>query len=97
MTLPFIMFTPPNAKQTALEMREITPEDKAWYKENNIKVSMEEIPTGEIVIYADYGAKTEDDEPDEMLYIVPKGEKCKESMSKLRAKIEAVIGKPMVH
>ena len=88
MSYPFTLYQRPDGRKSEHEMVNITPEDEAWYRENNIIVSMEEIAPQMFAIYAQY-SETEG-EPDEITYIVPAGESCVLSMSKIRAKIEAI-------
>ena len=82
------LYKRPDGRKTEHELKNITPEDEVWYRENNIIVSMEEIAPNVITIFAEYG-ETEG-EPDEITYIVPTGERCVLSMAKIRAKIEAI-------
>ena len=88
MSYPFTLYKRPDGRKTEYEMVNIKPEDEEWYRENNIIVGMEEIAPEVITIYAQYG-ETEG-EPDEITYIVPAGECCALSMTKIRAKIEAI-------
>lgn len=88
MTYPFTLYQRPDGRKSEHEIKHITPEDEAWYRENNIIVGMEEIAPDVITIYAQY-SETEG-EPDEITYIVPAGERCVLSMAKIRAKIEAI-------
>ena len=88
MSYPFTLYQRPDGHKTEHEMEHITPEDEAWYRENNIIVSMEEIAPNVITIFAEYGET--DGEPDEITYIVPSGERCVQSMAKIRARIEAI-------
>ena len=88
MSYPFTLYQRPDGRKSEHEMEHITPEDEAWYRENNITVSMEEIAPNVITIFAEYG-ETEG-EPDEITYIVPTGERCVLSMAKIRARIEAL-------
>ena len=87
MSYPFTLYHRPDGCKTEHELENITPEDEVWYRENNIIVSMEEIAPNVITIFAEYG-ETEG-EPDEITYIVPTGERCVQSMAKIRARIEA--------
>ena len=88
MSYPFALYHRPDGRKTEHELENITPEDEAWYRENNIIVSMEEIAPNVITIFAEYG-ETEG-EPDEITYIVPAKESCEVSMAKVRARIEAI-------
>ena len=87
MSLTFTIYRRPNGRKTEHEMTHIEPEDEAWYKKNNIKVGMEETLLG-MVVYAEYGET--DGKPDEITYIVPSGETCQVSMSKIRKRIEEI-------
>ena len=88
MSYPFILYHRPNGRKSEHEMNNITSEDEAWYRENNIIVGIEEIAPEVVAVYAQYG-ETEG-EPDEITYIVPAGECCVLSMAKIRARIEAI-------
>lgn len=88
MSLTFTVYHRPNGRKTEHEMTHIEPEDEAWYKENNIKVSTEQISDDNIFLYAEYGET--DGEPDEITYIVPSGETCQVSMAKIRKQIEEI-------
>ena len=88
MSYPFALYHRPDGRKTEHELENITPEDEAWYRENNIIVSMEEIAPNVITIFAEYG-ETEG-EPDEITYIVPTKKSCEVSMAKVRARIEAL-------
>ncbi len=88
MPLPITIYQRPNGKRIEAVMQKVTDEDAAWYKEHNIKVGMEQITETQIAIYAEYGET--DGEPDEITYVVPKGETCEEAMSKIRTKIEKI-------
>ena len=88
MSYPITLYHRPDGRTTEHEMVNISPEDEAWYRGNNIIVGMEEIAPEVVTIYAQYG-ETEG-EPDEITYIVPAGERCVLSMAKIRARIEAI-------
>ena len=88
MSYPFTLYQRPDGRKSEYEMEHITPEDEAWYRENNIIVSMEEIAPNVITIFTEYG-ETEG-EPDEITYIVPTKESCEVSITKVRARIEAL-------
>lgn len=82
MAYPFIEFVRPNGEQRPGVMTLIKPADEDWLRENNVKISLEDLGIG-ICIYADYGAKDSDGEPDEHMLIVPRSGDCKSSMSLL--------------
>ena len=88
MSYPITLYHRPDGRKSEHKMMNISPEDEAWYRENNIIVGMEEIAPEVITIYAQY-SETEG-EPDEITYIVPAREGCVLSMSKIRARIEAI-------
>jgi hypothetical protein len=89
MGLSATIYKRPHGQQIEVTMSNITPEDEEWYRSNNIKVGFEEITLEQLVIYAEYGET--DEESDEIIYLVPSGEECIVSMSKIRTKIEGII------
>jgi hypothetical protein len=82
------MYARPNGRKSEHEMTNILPEDETYFRSKNVKISMEELTTGQITVYADYGAKLEDGEPDEIVLVIPAGISCEEAMSRIRRKIE---------
>lgn len=88
MSYPFTVYQRPNGHKTEHEMRHINQEDEDYFRENNIKIGMENIedPNETIIVYAEYGETNE--EPDELTYIVPKGQTCFEAMANIHAEIK---------
>jgi hypothetical protein len=88
--IPATLFIPPNGKTREIELLNVSEEDSAFFNDNEYAVSLEEIE-GQFVIYVDIGLETEEGEPDEEIYIVPPGEECDVSFSKIRSQIETKL------
>jgi hypothetical protein len=81
MSYPFTLFMRPNGHQTELEMTNIRPEDEAFLREHDVKISMEDCGVF-TTIWADDGTVFEDDPttPNEIIYIVRGRETCEDAM-----------------
>lgn len=83
------LYQRPNGKQSVIELTEITKEDADYFNKNNFRISLE--PQGDgtdnIIIYADYGKKDPDGEPEEII-IFSRGRECTECMTELRQLVE---------
>lgn len=88
MSYPFTLFERPNGRKSEHEMENILPEEEKFFRDHGVKISIEELTTGQTVVYADYGAVLEDGTPDEIVFIVQVGMTCEVAMSLLRQKIE---------
>ncbi len=88
MSIEAILFIPPNGQQQVIQVTQISPDDEAWFKDNNAKLSMEEIP-GHTVVYADIGLVCEG-EPEEAIEL-SKGRTCIETMAALRKQCEGML------
>lgn len=88
--IPATLFIPPNGKTREIEIQNVSEEDSKFFTDNEYRVSMEEL-NEQFVIYVDIGLETEDGEPDEEIYIVPPGEECEVSFSKIRTQIETKL------
>lgn len=75
--------------QEVVSVTNIHPKDEKYFKENNLKVSMEMLRTGDIVLYSETGVLVED-EPLEEMYISKEGESCFEAFWNLRKQVERV-------
>lgn len=90
MPIQATVFVPPNGRQETIMVQEINDDDANWFIGHNVKLSMEQLQTGVFVLYADYGAKTEDGDPDEIIVLGTKG--CREMMTELRIKTQKAKG-----
>lgn len=72
----------PNGRKAEIQCKNVYPADEHYFITNNIKLSMEELSTGEIVVYAHYG--NDDDELIEFAGI----KTCEETLSVLRKRLE---------
>lgn len=86
------LYQRPNGKQSVIELTEITKEDADYFNKNNFRISLE--PQGDgtdnIIIYADYGKKDPDGEPEEII-IFSRGRECTECMTELRQLVESQL------
>lgn len=80
-TLTVKYFTRPNGHVKEIEMSNIYPEDIEYFQKNNITVSMEELSTGDVVVYACEGFDIL--EENEVMALA-KGRSCQETMKELR-------------
>lgn len=80
----------PNGNTSVIEVTNILPEDEAWFKFNNVKVSMEEV-AGQFVLYGDCGVTNEYGEPAEC--IVFSSGRAVEDFYELRLACEEMINK----
>lgn len=90
MSIAITYFIPPNGEKRQGELSRIHAEDEAWFKANGAKLSAEELPGGDIVVYADIGIVTDDGEPDEVIEISG-GRDCYATMAALRKQCEAAF------
>ena len=86
------LYQRPNGKQSVIDLTEITKEDADYFNRNNIKISLEPQDAGidNIIIYADYGKKDPDGEPEEII-IFSRGREAIECMTELRQKVENAL------
>jgi hypothetical protein len=90
MSIEATLFVPPNARREQITITKINPEDSQWFKDNGAKISLEEISTGDVVVYADIGMRTE--EGDEVEAIEVSGTRtCTETMAALRKQCEQML------
>ena len=75
-------FLPPNGRQEVHEITEVEPQDASFFEQNRIKVSMEQLMTGDYTLYADTG-KLAFGEPDELI-VISRGRSCRECLTELR-------------
>jgi hypothetical protein len=77
----------PDGRQEVIDCTHIHDEDAAWFKANNVHISMEDIG-GQFAVYADMGKVDEDGEPDELIELSGNRD-CFETMTALRKQCEA--------
>ncbi len=68
-----------------IDVTNVYPEDEAFFEENDIKISMEELQ-GRIIVYADYGA-TIDGEPKEVI-VISHDKACEDMLQELAAEVK---------
>lgn len=90
MSIEATLFILPNGQQRSITITKVTPEDEAWFKANAAKLSLEELRTGEVVMYADIGMRTR--EGDEVEAIEVAGSRtCSETLAALRKQCEEML------
>lgn len=75
----------PYGHTKVVTVTEILDEDAKWFKDNNVKVSMEDIGN-DFVVFGDVGLKIDndpDEEPDEAI-VYARGRSAKETFTELR-------------
>lgn len=84
-TVTATLFVPPRGQRREIEIAKVLPDDAAYINSNCIKVSLEELMTGDTVIYFDDGKHIDDDpaeDPDEIIIISRGGKKSCEDCIK---------------
>lgn len=84
-TITATVFIPPNGKSRVIEITKVYPDDAAYIQRHDIKVSLEELMTGDTVVYFDDGKHIDDnpdEDPDEIIVISKGGRKTCEDCIK---------------
>lgn len=84
-TVTATLFVPPRGERREIEIANVLPDDAAYINSKGIKVSLEELMTGDTVIYFDDGKHIDDDpeeDPDEIIIISRGGKKTCEDCIK---------------
>lgn len=88
-TLYATIFTRPHARQERIVVKDVDPEDAEFFVQNNVFISMESDQMDNRIVYADYGRRTEDGEPDELIELA-RLRSCREVLKALRQRIEEI-------
>lgn len=99
-TVTATVFIPPNGRREIIEIKKVYPDDATYIKQRGIKVSLEELMTGDTVIYFDDGKRIDDDpeeDPDEIIVISRGGKKTceeciKEGVEQLKKRAAVHVG-----
>lgn len=75
------LYSLPDGKQKLVEITDVDPDDAMWLTQFGVKVSLEELRTGEVAVWGDYGG-------DEEMLVVSKGRPCHECLAELKEKIK---------
>lgn len=88
-TVTVTLFVPPRGERRKIEIAKVQPKDAAYINSKGIKVSLEELMTGDMVIYFDDGTYLADEDgaidestPDEIIIISRGGKKTCEDCIK---------------
>lgn len=92
-TITATIYKLPRGQKETIEVRNIHADDAEWLIANNIKISMEELQTGEIVVYGEMPFFDQDtDEPREIMELA-QGRSCEETFASLRKDCQEYLEK----
>lgn len=86
MSITAIAYILPNGRQEVIEITDINQEDELWFKEHDAKLSVEQLSTGHMAVYADIGLG-EDNEALEISF----NRSCQETLAALRKQCEYML------
>ena len=78
------LYSLPNGRQSLVQIKNVGSEDMLWFKENRIRLSVEQLRDGEFVVYGRWPEQEEEDE--ELVLSLAKS--CQETMKQLRKQLE---------
>ena len=84
-TLTVRYYSRPNGHMIEIEMKNIDQSEIDFFVDNNIQVSIEELATGNIVVY---GCPRDDESEESEVLILANGRSCEETMKDLREECE---------
>lgn len=87
-TLTVRYYVRPNGRMREIEMSNIDLSEIQFFVENNIHVSIEELTTGDIVVY---GCPRNDESEESEVMVFAGKRSCQETMKALREKCEKVF------
>ena len=90
MSYPATNYIRPHGHTEEISITRIHDEDADWLRANSIKISMEDLG-GHICIYADYGRKSEDGDPEEHILIAHHSDDCTKIMSELVMDLKKIL------
>lgn len=90
MSIKATVFLRPNGRQEEIIVENINDDDAKFFNFHGIEISMEESPGLGQTVYADYGAVTEDGEPDEII-VFSRGRSCEDTLAELRELVEKAM------
>ena len=80
-TLTVRYYARPNGRMREIEMKNIYKEDIDFFQKHDIIVSIEELSTGDIAVYA---CPSRDESEEREVMVFDKGRSCKDTMRELR-------------
>lgn len=90
MGIPAVVYERPHGNRHDIIVNDIDDLDAAWFKAKGVKISMESDGCGGYIVYGDYGAKTEDGQPEEAIAF-SNGRSCRYTLKSLREAIEEML------
>lgn len=83
------LYKQPDGRTQELEIKNVRPEDEAWFKEHGVQLSMEDVGAPGAPEFAIYAAVGEG-EGSELLEL-SKGRSCEDTLTELRKQAEAQL------
>lgn len=80
------VYIAPHGRSEVIEVTKVRPEDEAYFVQNNIQISMEQL-AGETIVYADIGQTDDEGEPVELIEFAGT-RSCEETLAALRKACE---------
>lgn len=80
------LYKQPDGRTQEIEIKNVLPDDEAYFSSQRIKISMEDVG-GELAVYADTGREDDDGEPIEVIEL-SQGRTCEETLNALRKQCE---------
>lgn len=89
-TITATLFSLPDGRKSIITITECDAEEADFFSTR--PVSLEQLTTGEIVVYALSNAENPDDDGEriEVIYIAPQGQPCREALRHLRTETECI-------
>ena len=86
MPIEVTLFIPPIGEQHVIQVTDVTDEDAAWFTENKIILSMEQLSSGAKVVYGKFGVNEHQE-----CMVVSMYDSCKSMLSELRSIVQTEI------
>lgn len=83
------LYIAPFAEKKQIQINDIDYDDEVWFIENGVKLSLEELATGEIAMYADIGYVVNGDHEEALE--LSRGRSCAETLAALRKQCEHML------
>lgn len=91
MPINCLIYSRPFGNRTDTEINAINEDDERYFKEKDVKLSMESDGRGNYILYADIGNTLADGTPADIIHITKAGETCNEAMAALRKLVQEAL------
>lgn len=85
-----VLYKRPDGRKENIWIANINEDDRAWFQEKYVRISMEDIGVG-YAIWADVGLLDEEGEPREVTYVTRGDELCADALHKVRLECEQML------